>query len=273
MCHTTGSSNTVSFERDDRSIDLWTPSVDSLVSAVCHHGGAGTTAAGLRAGKPTIIVPFFGDQFFWGNVIEKSGAGPAPIPGKSITADRLAEAFRFVHKPSTRAAAERIRDAILREDGCLAAVQAFHANLPLTRMHSDLEPTFAACFRVEKYDLQISRPVAQVLVVAGALEESDLQRHMTREWQFMYNDRMHLPAQGIIEHSQKAFTCMFTHTAADLKRVANNTDSTVRTLEGAGTIAKGVGLGLGHLSIGCLSLYGEMTDTLDYVVQLYDPYR
>lgn len=35
-----------------------------IVSAVCHHGGAGTTAAGLRAGKPTIIVPFFGDQFF-----------------------------------------------------------------------------------------------------------------------------------------------------------------------------------------------------------------
>ena len=47
---------------------------------MCHHGGAGTTAAGLRAGKPTIIVPFFGDQFFWGNVIEKSGAGPRPLP-------------------------------------------------------------------------------------------------------------------------------------------------------------------------------------------------
>lgn len=195
------------------------------------------------------------------------------MPGKSITTDQLAEAFRFVHKTSTRKAAERIRDAILEEDGCQAAVHAFHANLPLTRMHSDLEPTFAACFRVEKYNLQISRPVAQVLVVAGLLEESQLERHMTREWQFMYDDRMHLPAQGIIEHSQKAFTCMFTDTAADLKRVANNSDPSTKTLESAGTIAKGVGLGIGHFSIGCLSLYGEMTDTLDYVVQLYDPYR
>jgi UDP:flavonoid glycosyltransferase YjiC (YdhE family) len=31
------------------------------VSAVVHHGGAGTTATGLFAGKPTVIVPFFGD--------------------------------------------------------------------------------------------------------------------------------------------------------------------------------------------------------------------
>ena len=35
------------------------------VSCVVHHGGAGTTAAGLRAGRPTVVVPFFGDQFFW----------------------------------------------------------------------------------------------------------------------------------------------------------------------------------------------------------------
>ena len=46
-----------------------------LVLCVCHHGGAGTTAAGLRAGKPTIILPFSGDQFFWGNIVEKIGAG------------------------------------------------------------------------------------------------------------------------------------------------------------------------------------------------------
>ncbi|CAF1105142.1 unnamed protein product [Rotaria sordida] len=244
------------------------------VSAVCHHGGAGTTAAGLRAGKPTIIVPFFGDQFFWGNVIEKSGAGPCPLPGKSITTKKLVEAFHFVHKSTTRTAAERIRDAILKEDGCTAAVQAFHANLPLTRMHSDLEPTFGACYHLDKYNIQISRPVAQVLVAAGVIEESELSHHVTREWQFMHDNRIHLLTQGIIEHSQKAFSSMFIDTAEDLKRaVKNNNDSAaIRTLEGAGSVAKGVGLGIGHLTIGCLSLYGEMTDTLDRVTSLYDPY-
>jgi hypothetical protein len=244
-----------------------------IVSAVCHHGGAGTTAAGLRAGKPTIIVPFFGDQFFWGNVIEKSGAGPRPLPGKSIIASQLAEAFHFVHKPTTRAAAERIRDAILKEDGCAAAVHAFHANLPLKRMHSDLEPTFAACYRSDKYNIQISRPVAQVLVAAGALEESELRPHSTREWQFMHDNRMHLITHGLIEHSQKAFSSMFIDTIADLKRAANNDNTTKGTLEGAATVAKGFGLGIGHLTLGGLSLYGETTDALDYVTTLYDPYR
>ncbi|CAF3658202.1 unnamed protein product [Rotaria sp. Silwood1] len=242
------------------------------VSAVCHHGGAGTTAAGLRAGKPTIIVPFFGDQFFWGRVIEKSGAGPRPLPGKSITVDRLVEAFHFVHKPTTRAAAERIRDGILKEDGCAAAVHAFHSNLPLTRMYSDLEPTFAACYRSDKYNIQISRPVAQVLVAAGALEESELRPHVVRNWQFMHDHRMHFLTHGLIKHSQEAFSSMFIDTAADLKRAANNDNAAIGTLEGVGSVTKNVGLGIGHLTIGYLSLYGELSDALDRFTFIYDPY-
>jgi len=50
-----------------------------------YEGGAGTTAAGLRAGKPTVIVPFFGDQFFWGRSVEKMGLGPHPIPYPTLT--------------------------------------------------------------------------------------------------------------------------------------------------------------------------------------------
>ncbi|CAF3049335.1 unnamed protein product [Rotaria sp. Silwood2] len=243
------------------------------VSAVCHHGGAGTTAAGLRAGKPTIIVPFFGDQFFWGRVIEKSGAGPRPLPGKSITVDRLVEAFHFVHQPTARAAAERIRDAILKEDGCAAAVHAFHSNLPLTRMHSDLEPTFAACYRSDKYNIQISRPVAQVLVAAGALDESELRHHVVRNWQFMHDHRMHFLTHGLLEHSQKAFSSVFIDTAAGLKRAASNDNIAMGTLEGVGSVTKNVGLGIGHLTIGYLSLYGELSDTLDRVTFIYDPYN
>ncbi|CAF0759870.1 unnamed protein product [Adineta ricciae] len=242
------------------------------VCAVCHHGGAGTTAAGLRAGKPTIIIPFFGDQFFWGNVIEKSGAGPQALPGKSITSSQLAAAFRFVQKPSTRAAAERVRDGILKEDGCAAAIYAFHANLPLKRLHSDLEPTFAACYYLDNYNMQISRPVAQVLVAAGVVQEYELRHHITREWRFEHDNRVHLVTHGIVEHSEKAISSMFIDTAEDLKRAVNNDDPVKGTLEGVGTVAKGVGLGLGHLTIGCLSLYGEMTDALDVITSLYDPY-
>ena len=50
------------------------------VAAVIHHGGAGTTAAGLWAGVPTVIIPFFGDQGFWGQRVAVLGVGTAPIP-------------------------------------------------------------------------------------------------------------------------------------------------------------------------------------------------
>ncbi|KAJ3268223.1 hypothetical protein HDV01_003261, partial [Terramyces sp. JEL0728] len=65
------------------------------VSAVCHHGGAGTTATGLLKGKPTIVVPFFGDQPFWGAMIARMKVGPEPIHNKKLNADNLAEALKF----------------------------------------------------------------------------------------------------------------------------------------------------------------------------------
>jgi len=64
------------------------------VAAVVHHGGAGTTAAGLRAGRPTVVCPFFGDQPFWGRQIHELGVGPAPVPQRRLSAERLAESIR-----------------------------------------------------------------------------------------------------------------------------------------------------------------------------------
>jgi sterol 3beta-glucosyltransferase len=85
------------------------------VSAVCHHGGAGTTAIGLRMGKPTIIVPFFGDQPFWGMMAYKAGAGPEPIPSSRLNVDNLTEAIHFATSPGARAAAERLGEQIRKE--------------------------------------------------------------------------------------------------------------------------------------------------------------
>ena len=50
----------------------------TMVAAVVHHGGAGTTAIGLLNGRPTVVVPFFGDQQFWGDMVAKAGGGPPP---------------------------------------------------------------------------------------------------------------------------------------------------------------------------------------------------
>lgn len=103
------------------------------MAAVVHHGGAGTTAAGLRAGRPSVICPFFGDQPFWGRRIEALGAGPTPIPQRRLTAERLADAIRqAVNDP---AIAQRAADAgrlIAGEDGVRKAVAFIQSHLEAT---------------------------------------------------------------------------------------------------------------------------------------------
>ncbi len=63
------------------------------MAAVVHHGGCGTTAAGLRAGIPAIVVPFFADQPFWAERVHTLGVGPTPIQRNELTAARLAAAI------------------------------------------------------------------------------------------------------------------------------------------------------------------------------------
>jgi sterol 3beta-glucosyltransferase len=94
------------------------------VAAAVHHGGAGTTAAGLRAGVPSIVVPFFGDQLFWGQRVEKLGVGTAPIPRKKLTVENLARAIdQTVTDPVMRQQAANLGAKIQAEDGITNAVR------------------------------------------------------------------------------------------------------------------------------------------------------
>jgi sterol 3beta-glucosyltransferase len=93
------------------------------MAAVVHHGGAGTTTAGLRAGVPNVVVPYFADQAFWGWQVYKLGAGPAPILRKHLTADKLAAAIQqSVRNKGMRSAAAITGDHIRAEKGVETAV-------------------------------------------------------------------------------------------------------------------------------------------------------
>lgn len=86
--------------------------------ALVHHGGAGTTAAGLRAGVPAIITPLAIDQFFWGERLGALGVGPQPLPQRRLSADRLAQALaQVVHDSQMRQAAVQLGAAIRQESG------------------------------------------------------------------------------------------------------------------------------------------------------------
>ncbi|MDL2319251.1 glycosyltransferase [Eubacteriales bacterium OttesenSCG-928-A19] len=84
--------------------------------AVVHHGGAGTTAAGLIAGKPTLVVPFGGDQFFWGERVHAMDCGPRPLSRTRLTAGRLASALRELVDTLLYAQRARELGALLRQE-------------------------------------------------------------------------------------------------------------------------------------------------------------
>jgi sterol 3beta-glucosyltransferase len=102
------------------------------VLAVVHHGGAGTTATGLRHGRPTVIVPFFADQPFWGEQVYRLGAGPHPIPFKRLNEENLTQAIeRSVNDPNIKQKAGQLGEKIRREDGvgkAVSLIQAFVGN-------------------------------------------------------------------------------------------------------------------------------------------------
>jgi UDP:flavonoid glycosyltransferase YjiC (YdhE family) len=93
------------------------------MAAVIHHGGSGTTGFGFWAGVPTILTPFLFDQFYWARRIEALGIGPAPVPQKKLTAEKLAKAVETaVSDPDIRQRAAELGQIIRQEDGIGQAV-------------------------------------------------------------------------------------------------------------------------------------------------------
>ncbi len=93
------------------------------VSAVCHHGGAGTTAAGFRAGVPSIIIPFSNDQFAWAHRAYDIGVGSKPIPKKKLSADKLVEAIEYVLKPQILEKSKVLSQNMDKESGASACAK------------------------------------------------------------------------------------------------------------------------------------------------------
>jgi sterol 3beta-glucosyltransferase len=106
------------------------------VRALVHHGGAGTTAAGLRAAKVTGIVPHLGDQYFWGRRVNALKLGPAPLALRQLNVDRLASILAsVVDTPGFEENATALSQQLVAEDGlgeAVRAIEALHAGAELT---------------------------------------------------------------------------------------------------------------------------------------------
>jgi hypothetical protein len=101
------------------------------VDAIVHHGGAGTTAQAARAGKPSVVVPFFGDQRFWGQRVHRAGGGPPPIPRRALTTERLVSAIdEALHDQRIKERAALLGAQVRAERGLSTAVRLIEAASP-----------------------------------------------------------------------------------------------------------------------------------------------
>jgi sterol 3beta-glucosyltransferase len=104
------------------------------MKALVHHGGVGTTADALRAGVPSIIVPFTADQPYWGQRVHQLGVGPPPIDHRMLTAERLAEAIRAAATDNAmRQRAADLGTRLRAEDGVARAVEIIERYLGAAR--------------------------------------------------------------------------------------------------------------------------------------------
>ncbi|KAI5844370.1 hypothetical protein DFP73DRAFT_513109 [Morchella snyderi] len=159
-------------------------------AAVVHHGGAGTTAAGIRCGKPTVIVPFFGDQPFWGSMVARAGAGPEPVPFKKMTAEILAESIRTALSEEVGVRARELGERIRHEAGAEVGAKTFLAGLAGSGGNGGvyrcaMDQSRPAVWRLRKNDAPLSAFAAALLVSNGMVEGGwgglRLCRH--KEWQ------------------------------------------------------------------------------------------
>ena len=144
------------------------------VTCVVHHGGAGTTAAGIAAGKPTVVVPFFGDQHFWGDMIARAGAGPRPIPKAKLSAENLSAAILEALKPEKLERANLLSQKIAREQGCDVGAKVFHKRLPLDKLRCPLVEDATVVWKTKKSNTQLSAVAAAVLIDRKLLKLNDL---------------------------------------------------------------------------------------------------
>jgi hypothetical protein len=155
--------------------------------AVVHHGGAGTCAIGLKLAKPTMIVPFFGDQPFWGAMVSKAKAGAHEcVPYKDLTAEKLAEGIKQCLTEEAQKNVQKIADDIEAEgDGALNAVRSFHRSLPLrgeANMRCDFLDNRPATWKIKNTNVKLSALAAEILVNKKKLKWNELRLIRHYEW-------------------------------------------------------------------------------------------
>jgi UDP:flavonoid glycosyltransferase YjiC (YdhE family) len=155
-----------------------------MCAAVVHHGGAGTVAAGLRFGLPTMVCPFFADQFMWGYFVERAGVGPKAISVNKLTPELLAQALQDLASPKLQRAATKLAAGIAKEDGIHGAHVHFMDSLPRENMLCDVSLLLgeSALARYELFGPRTPNHGIKVSSEMAALLEADNKLNWKSIW-------------------------------------------------------------------------------------------
>jgi len=155
--------------------------------AVVHHGGAGTTAIGLKCAKPTMIVPFFGDQPFWAARVAEAKAGAHEVvPWRQLDAEKFAEGIKQCLTEEAQINVKKLADGIEKEgDGAANACKSFQRSLPLAgrvNMRCSILEDRVAKWTLRNSTLRLSALAAEVLLQQGKIKPSDLKLFRVYSW-------------------------------------------------------------------------------------------
>jgi hypothetical protein len=134
-----------------------------------------------------VIVPFFGDQPFWGAMVARAGAGPSPIHNKDLTAEGLANAILEALKPETLERAKELGERIREEKGCEAGAASFHAQMNVDKMRCLMAPTRTAVWQLKTSgskteNVRLSAFAATVLGNEGIIDINALELYRPCEY-------------------------------------------------------------------------------------------
>ena len=222
-------------------------------SCVVHHGGAGTTAAGVRAGRATVVVPFFGDQFFWGRTVAHMGIGGAPVPYTELTAEKLAASIQQALTPEVQAKASQAGANIRAEDGVANAVRQFHAHLPWPRMSCRIDDSHLATLHCYECNFRLCTTCSSIIHSNPDFSDHQLIRHTYCDWSKGISSIGNV-ANGLVDGTS-SFTAGLFHGIKD---------TIVKPVQGAreGVVGavKGVGSGLTSLAANSLTGTAEFVE-------------
>lgn len=196
------------------------------VKACVIHGGAGTTAIAVKCGKPIMIVPFFGDQFFWGTMIERAKAGPEPVPYKRLSAEKIAEGIKFCLTKEAQMNAESIANDIKKEgDGAENMCTFVHQHLTLSgkrSMRCSILDDRVAVWHLKGTSLRLSALAAYILAEKGCIHWRKLRLIRHCEWNDFEGPPG--PVTGVVGSVAGTFTDVFSGIGGVPARLAKSSN-------------------------------------------------